>query len=296
LDLFDLHCDTLTELRNSSQTLLNSTQAVSLSGMKCFDKCKRAFAIFVPDTLKGKEAEDYFDTLYSVFVQNKEIILKQSESSIEMLLTVENGNMLSGRLENIEKLKSRNVKALTLTWNGENELGFGQLKNRGLKAFGKECIPVLEQNDIVVDVSHLSDKGFEDVCAVAKRPFIATHSNARKICNHKRNLTDEQIVEIIARKGLIGLNFYHTFLNDNPAVASSSDILRHAEHILSLGGENALCIGTDFDGAEIIRELDYDSKLTMLEKLFIDNGFSKELAQKITYSNANNFFKYHKDV
>lgn len=296
MNLFDLHCDTLTELKNSSQTLLSSTQAVSLSGMKSFDKITRAFAIFVPDTLKGKDAEEYFNALYNVFEQNLKLLSQQNQDSVEMLLTVENGNMLCGKLKNIEILKERGVKALTLTWNGENELGFGQLKNRGLKSFGKECIPVLEQNDIIVDVSHLSDKGFSDVCAISKKPFIATHSNARKICNHKRNLTDEQIVEIIKRKGLIGLNFYHTFLNNNPQSASSLDILRHAEHILSLGGEDSLAIGTDFDGAEIIKEFDSDKKLTKLEKLFLDNGFSKELTQKIVYTNANNFFKYHKDV
>ena len=157
--------------------------------------------------------------------------------------------------------------------------------------------PRLEQNGIIIDVSHLSDKGFSDVCAVSKKPFIATHSNARKICSHKRNLLDEQIVEIIKRKGLIGLNFYHTFLNNSPKSACADDILRHAEHILSLGGENSLAIGTDFDGAEIISEFDNDNKLLGLEKLFLDNGFSKKLTQKIVYTNANNFFNtYHKDV
>lgn len=295
MNLFDLHCDTLTELNAASQTLLNSTQAVSLSGMSGFDKITRAFAIFVPDTLKGEAAKTHFDKLYNTFLENKKLVLEKTQD-IEMLLTVENGNMLCGKLENIKLLKKCGVKALTLTWNGENELGFGQLKNRGLKGFGKECIPVLEQNDIIIDVSHLSDKGFNDVCAISKKPFIATHSNARKICGHKRNLLDEQILEIIKRKGLIGLNFYHTFLNNSPKSACATDILRHAEHILSLGGEDALAIGTDFDGAEIISEFDCDNKLLGLEKLFLDNSFSPSITQKIVYTNANNFFKYHKDV
>lgn len=296
MKLFDLHCDTLTELYKNSLDLKTSNLAVSLSGMSVFEKCIRAFAIFTPDTLSGNAAEEHFDRLYKVYRRNKALISSQNPG-ITMLLTAENANSLGGRLENIEKFKNLDVKVLSLTWNGENELGFGQLKNRGLKAFGKECVKVLDRNGITIDVSHLSDKGFEDVCAVSDKPFIATHSNCRKVCNHKRNLTDEQIKEVIKRKGLIGINFYPVFLNNHPSAASENDILRHAEHILSLGGENALCIGTDFDGAEVITELNCDKKLLELPKLFIDGGFSREITEKILFNNANKFFNtFHKDV
>jgi membrane dipeptidase len=124
---------------------------------------------------------------------------------------------------------------------------------------------------------------------------IASHSNSRKICPHKRNLSDEQILEIIKRKGLIGLNFYRGFLNSENA--SEIDILRHTEYILSLGGEDALSIGTDFDGADIIEEFDCDNKLLKLEKLFLDNGFEKQIVDKILFNNANRFFtNFYKDV
>lgn len=300
MKLFDLHCDTLFELDARGLSLKNSSLAISLENMEKYDKIVRCFAVFTPDELKGKNAAEHFKNLYTVFKDQLEayggkitqVTDKESldKSYIGAVLTVENGSVLAGSLCEIKRLAKLGVKLFNLTWNGENELGFGQAKNRGLKPFGKECVPLLEQNGITVDVSHLSDKGFEDVCALSKKPFVASHSNARKICQHRRNLADEQIKEIIARGGLIGLNFYKAFLNNNFNLADKYDIIRHAEHILSLGGENCLCIGTDFDGAEVIEDFDNDEKLLSLEKLFLSSGFGREITDKILSNNAYNFF------
>lgn len=299
--IFDLHCDTLLELSEKGGDLENSACAVNLSDMKKADRFFRLFAVFTPDELKGEDAKNHFDRLYSVFKKQMRLFENRIEQIYDFenidkvccgaVLSVENASVLAGSLDEISRLSNLGVKVMSFTWNGENELGFGQLKNKGLKAFGKECIPVAEQNGIVLDVSHLSDKGFEDVCCFAKKPFIASHSNARRICNHKRNLEDEQIKEIIKRGGIIGLNFYRDFLNNNGAKADKYDILRHAEHILSLGGENSLAIGTDFDGAEIIDEYNCDNSLLDLSAFFIQNGFSKQITNKIMFNNAYNFFK-----
>lgn len=273
MKLFDLHCDTLSILENKES-------AVNLEIMR-ENEITRVFAIFTPDELKVKAAVEHFDKLYKKYLKIKD--------KVSAILSVENASVLNGEIKNIEKLSECGVKIASFTWNGENELGYGQSINRGLKAFGKECIPVFEEHNITIDVSHISDKGFEDIAKLSTKPFIATHSNSRKICNHKRNLTDEQILEIIKRKGLIGINFYKEFLNKENA--SYKDILKHAEHILALGGENVLAIGTDFDGAEIIEEFDNDKKLLGLEKLFLQNGFSKQITDKILFKNANEFFK-----
>ncbi len=273
MKLFDLHCDTLSILENKES-------AVNLEIMR-ENEITRVFAIFTPDEIKGKATVEHFDKLYSRYLKIKD--------KVSAILSVENASVLNGEIKNIEKLNECGVKIASFTWNGENELGYGQSINCGLKAFGKECIPVFEEHNITIDVSHISDKGFEDIAKLSTKPFIATHSNSRKICNHKRNLTDEQILEIIKRKGLIGINFYKEFLNKENA--SYKDILKHAEHILALGGENVLAIGTDFDGADIIEEFDNDKKLLGLEKLFLQNGFSKQITDKILFKNANEFFK-----
>lgn len=300
MKLFDLHCDTLNSLYESGKNLKNHKGSVSLSGMKGYDKCVRCFAIWTDDILSEYDANCQFYKMYDVFKEQfslfkDEVIQITDKKSLQnekigMMLTVENCSVLNSDIKNIEKLVNLGVKVFTLTWNGENSLGFGQLQNNGLKPFGKECIPVFEQNGAIIDVSHLSEKGFDDVCEISKKPFVATHSNAKNIAPHSRNLYDDQIREIIRRKGLIGLNLYSVFLNENPEKASKYDILRHAEYILSLGGEDVLSIGTDFDGARVLKEFESDKKLLKLEKLFIKNGFSSELTDKILYKNAKNFF------
>ena len=299
MKLFDLHCDTLYELLSTRSSLQNRSCAVTLSGMKNYDKCVRCFAVWSDDETSPQKANEQFYKMYSIFKEQlctfKEDITEITDTKslenakIGMMLTVENCSALNNDIANVKKFVDLGVKVFSLTWNGENSLGYGQLENRGLKPFGKECVKAFEQTSAILDVSHLSEKGFYDICELSNKPFVATHSNAKSIALHNRNLSDDQIREIINRKGLIGLNLYSVFLNQNPEKASKYDILRHAEHILSLGGENVLSIGTDFDGAEVIREYKNDKKLSGLERLFLKNGFSRELTDKILYKNAENF-------
>ena len=298
MNFFDLHADTLFELDKQGLILDNKTLAVNLKNMRSFEKIIRCYAVFTPDEIKGENAERHYDRLLNVFNNQinkyREVTKIENKDDLEnigigAILTVENLSILNGKLENIEKLKENGVKLCSLTWNGENELGFGSAQNKKLKPFGKQAVAELEKNNIIIDVSHLSDKGFEDVLKLSKRPFIASHSNSRKICNNARNLKDEYIKEIIKRNGLIGINFYKFFLNKK-GNAELYDVLKHIEHILSLGGENILSIGTDFDGADVIRELSDDGKVKNLYTFLIENGYNKQMADKIFYKNAYNFF------
>lgn len=298
MNFFDLHADTLFELDKQGVSLDNNHLAVNLKNMKGFEKIIRCFAVFTPDEIKGGKAERHYDRLLNVFNNqlNKYREFKKIETKYDLenikigaILSVENLNVLNGKLSNIEKLRKNGVKLCSLTWNGENELGFGSAQNKKLKPFGKQAIAELEKNGIIIDVSHLSDKGFEDVIALTKGPFIASHSNSRKICNNARNLKDEQIKEIIKRNGLIGINFYKFFLNKK-GNAGLYDVLKHIEHIFSLGGENVLSIGTDFDGADVIQEISDDSKVKNLYTFLLENGYNKEAVDKIFYKNAYNFF------
>ena len=115
---------------------------------------------------------------------------------------------------------------MTLTWNGENELGSGNVTDRGLTDFGRAAVREMERCGILIDVSHLNDAGLADVFETAERPFLATHSNARAICAHKRNLTDVQIKEMVRRGCLIGLNYYGPFLRDGLSLIHISEPTR----------------------------------------------------------------------
>ena len=180
---------------------------------------------------------------------------------------------------------------VTLTWNDENCIGAGaDVPQKGLTDFGIQCVKEFEKRDIVIDISHASDKTFYDVLSNTEMPIVASHSNSRTICSHRRNLTDEQFKEIIRRKGIVGLNFHKDFLNNDRNEASMHDILKHTEHFLSLGGEDVLCIGSDFDGADPICELSSTTKIPFLYESYLKIGYNEQLVQKIMYYNAYNFF------
>ena len=153
------------------------------------------------------------------------------------------------------------MRAITLTWNGENELGSGHTTDHGMSEFGKAAVREMEKENILVDVSHLNDPGFADLLEVATKPFVATHSNARALCSHKRNLTDVQIKEMVRRGCLIGLNYYGPFLRDGGAVRSLDDVYRHVAHFFDLGARKNLVLGSDFDGSVLPECLNTPAKV-----------------------------------
>ena len=182
------------------------------------------------------------------------------------------------------------VRMMTLTWNGENEIGKGSAdQDFGLKPFGVEVIKEMENMGMVIDVSHLSDAGLRDVLKNVDCAVAASHSNLREICGHRRNLTDEYFKEMVRREGIVGINFYKAFLNNNEENASLSDIIKHIERMLLLGGENAVCMGSDYDGCDVVNGIRKMKDIPNLYDL-VEKEFGKELAEKIFWKNAYNFF------
>ena len=207
--------------------------------------------------------------------------------------TVENGKALNGKIENVKRFAKIGVRIMTLTWNEMNEIGSGVLSEDkcGLTDFGKLAVAEMEKYGIVIDISHASDELFYDVVNQTNKPFIATHSDSRTITQNPRNLTDEQIKIIIQRGGLIGLNLHNAFLNNNPDKACMNDILKHCEYMLSLGCENSLCFGTDFDGCDLPRDIVGSDSIGEIYELFLRNNYNESVLKKIFYENAYNFFE-----
>jgi len=146
----------------------------------------------------------------------------------------------------------------------------------------------MEKLGIVTDVSHLSDRSFYDLCEFSDAPFIASHSDARAVHNEVRSLTDDQIKIIIERGGLIGLNFYDRFLGGN---GGREELLRHTEHMLSLGAEDVISIGSDYDGCRIKPELRGIEKIPSICVYLEENGIPEEICKKIFFENAAHFFE-----
>lgn len=291
--LFDLHCDTITKLHARGEELFDSgSTRVNLNKAQFLDKWFQVFAIFIQDHLRGEDAFKYYSDVYKFFklqIEKNHDYFQQSTVKRKALLAVEGGAVLAGNIKNIEILKQNDVKLLTLTWNGENELGFGTAENKGLKPFGFECVKKLEESGIAVDVSHLSDAGFYDVASISGKPFIASHSNSRSVCNNPRNLTDEQFTTISSRGGIVGMNFHKPFVTEKGDYLTS--VLKHIEHFLSLGGEKCVCIGSDYDGADIVEPLYSINNTENLYNALLKINYSEELVDDIFFNNAFDFFE-----
>lgn len=262
-------------------------------------------AIFVPDGLSPEEAAAYYDLHQRSFLRQMgalsdrvlpcrtaaDIRAAWAADKTAAILTVENGSALAGRLERIETLARDGVRMLTLTWNGENELGSGNETDHGLSPFGREAVRELERQGILVDASHLNDAGLAELLDVAEKPFAASHSNARAVCPHRRNLTDGQILELVGRGCLIGLNFHSAFLRADCRLATLDDLWRHTAHFLELGAQDCLALGSDADGADLPPCLSSPGAFAGLYRYFLDRGLSPDLAEGILWKNALNFFQ-----
>lgn len=185
-------------------------------------------------------------------VKTKEDISKvEQEKKIGCILTIENGRAIEDKLENIEYFYNKGVKLMSITWNEDNLLGCGaQTKqDNGLTEFGKKYIQRLNQKKIIVDVSHSSEKTFWDTMKINERTTVATHSCCYSLCQHPRNLKDEQIKHIAKSDGIVGVCYCTNFLSET-GIAGTKEIAKHIAYIANLVGVDYVGLGSDFDGLE----------------------------------------------
>ena len=325
LRVFDLHCDTLDRLAFYGDasvpggfaehdagipaarmaTLGDNDAHLSLARTAGFAWCQ-CFAAFIPDVVRGDAAWSLLERVRRVWERELErcgdrLARVRTMSDVEAawvagktagIFTVEGASFLEdddAAEARLDALAEAGVRMVTLTWNGPNALGSGHDTTEGLTAFGRVIVRELERRGIAVDVSHLNDEGFKDVCAVATRPFVASHSNARAVCGHPRNLADWQLRELADRGGIVGLNFCRDFLSDVHADSTPDDMLRHVDHILEVAGEDVLALGSDYDGCDVPTWLDPCDHVDTLHNL-LSHHFGQPLANKIFSQNAHTFF------
>lgn len=302
MTFFDLHCDTLTVAEQKGVGFCQNGLQLDLQKLG-EEKLAQTAAVFIPDELRGEAAWRYYRRCVAYgerllaetpglrkVTEAGEIEALWQSGSHAMLLSVEGGAVLGGKLERLQALAADGVRMLTLTWNGENELGSGTAAAGGLTPFGREVLREMQKHRIVPDVSHLNDETFWDVMRATEQPVAASHSNSRRLCPVPRNLSDDQFCAIAERGGLVGLNYYPVFLREDAPNATVDDLLRHAEHFLALGGEDSLALGSDFDGAAMPRDLPDCSGLPFLAER-LTAAFGTALAEKICWRNALRFMK-----
>lgn len=299
MKVFDLHCDTITECCKNCVSLYDNDMHLSLKRMEKFQNYTQIFAVWIRDEMRGEVARQYFDKVADYFYKQIEennnvasVFGDESETKVKAILSVEGGSACGGTLDGLTHLYNRGVKLVTLTWNSPNEIAAGAFSEGGFTSFGKDFVKLAEECGIILDVSHLNRESFYDFVKISNKPFVASHSNADIVENpkgRKRNLTDEQISLIKERNGIIGLNFCRNFLESDGFFGIDS-FVRQIDYFLSLGCENNIALGSDYDGCSIHSDFIGVEKLFSVYNTLAEKGYSNELLDKLFYGNAHRFF------
>lgn len=328
MKIIDMHCDTISALYNrktEGADLRKNDGHIDLLRMKGSGYLLQNFALFVQLNRDG----DPWERVRSLYAYYQEQIEKNSDiiapvlafsdiaeneaaGKMSAMLTVEEGAVCKGELEKLHSLYHMGVRMLTLTWNFENELGHPNfdrsLREKSFELFfhtpnltggltekGREFVTEMEKLGMIPDVSHLSDAGFYDVLSVTKKPFVASHSNARSVCACVRNMTDDMIHRLAERGGCMGLNFCADFLEEKPAGTQNAgtveSVVRHARHIADTGGVEVLGLGSDFDGIDTHEELPGAQSMAVLWEALKRGGFTERQLDGIFYQNVLRVYK-----
>lgn len=289
----DLHCDSVTACFDGGYALANAPLQVNLQKLNEAECAAQCFAIFTDGKSAKADFEKYINFFLASVRKNNLTLVKSFDGLISCaqskktgaMLTVENLGFTEGNEEEITALKQKGVIMASLVWNNENSLAYPnavtRFSERGLKKKGREAVNLLDSLKIIVDISHLSDGGADEILEGRKIPLVASHSNARAVCGNPRNLTDEQIKKIADCGGVIGVNFYKKFLGEGDAFDC---VLRHIKHVIKIGGEEVISFGSDFDGIPRTAGLEGCERMPKLTEFLAEN-IGVRAAEKLCFEN-----------
>lgn len=303
--VFDAHIDTLLRLLGKRANLQEAQGHVNLAHLQGGPGAQ-FFAVFVEPRychgLAMHQAVEMIDLFWKMLEDHREALAfagsaedirrARSEGRFACLLAIEGGEALEGKLSSLRMFYRLGVRLLTLTWNFRNELAAGQMEGPeggGLSRFGREVVEEMNRLGMIVDVSHLNEPGFWDVLSVSRDPVMASHSNAKALCPHPRNLTDEQIRALADKGGVIGVNFCAAFVRAD-GQATAEHVADHIEYLIRVGGEDCAALGSDFDGIdEVPVGLEDYGRIRTLVGLLEKRGLREAVIEKVMGGNLLRF-------
>ena len=305
--MIDLHCDTMMQLLDhpDSGDLYRNTWKIDIEKLQKAHSKIQDFALFINmgetndpygryeemRNLCVSQIHNYGEHIQPVLsYQDVESVYKSGK--IGALMSIEEGGVLGGDLNKLKQAYQDGVRLITLTWNYPNGLGEPHCgeQHKKLTSKGVEFVEAMQELGIIVDCSHLNDAGTEQLGDILDVPFIASHSNAREVRAHTRNLPDNLIRLIANKGGIIGLNFAQNFLGTSP-ISRIEDIVKHGLYLIDKGGEDVVALGTDFDGIPPDTEIADMSQMSRLYDAFKEAGLSVEQCEKLFWKNADRLLK-----
>ena len=305
--MIDLHCDTIMKLIDhpSSGDLYRNTWKIDIEKLQKAHSKVQDFALFINlgetndpygryeamRNLCTSQIQHYGEHIHHV-LSYQDIESVYASGKIGALMSIEEGGVLGGDLDKLKQAYQDGVRLITLTWNYPNGLGEPHCgeQHKKLTSKGVEFVEAMQDLGIIVDCSHLNDAGTEQLGDILDVPFIASHSNAREVTAHTRNLPDHLIKLIANKGGVIGLNFAQSFLGTSP-ISRIEDIVKHGLYLIDKGGEDVVALGTDFDGIKPDTEIKDASEMHRLYDAFKEAGLSVEQCEKLFWKNADRLLK-----
>jgi len=310
--VFDGHCDTLLRLLDDGPGLgvRSSEGHIDLVRLREGGVTAQVFAIFVEDQYLPagavRQTLRVLDVLYRELERNPGHLLlattaadierAKDEGEVAAVVGIEGAESLEGDLGVLRVLHRLGVRLVTVTWSRRNQAADGIYEERtggGLARFGLQLVQECNRLGILLDVSHLSAAGVQDVLQASEHPVIASHSNAYALCPHRRNLSDEQLIAVAAGGGVVGVTFVPSFLAPEGEQASLEKLLDHVEHIVRVAGEDHVGLGSDFDGfgAPAPLGLEDVTRMPGITAGLLDRGYSEPQIEKVIGGNFMRVFR-----
>lgn len=327
MKVVDMHCDTIAELfenhkNGGKKSIRCNDMHLDLERMRKGDYGLQNFALFTyleSEKEPFEHAMELVDTFYQEMEAHKDLIsivrnYRDMEENwragkMSAMLTIEEGGVCQGNVRFLRDFYRLGVRMMTLTWNFANELGYPNYfikegpnagcavpdTEQGLTETGIVFVKEMERLGMIIDISHLNDAGIWDVFRHTEKPFVASHSNARSLSRHPRNLTDEMIKALGQRGGVAGINYCAAFLGGwekgEPKVSRVGDMVSHMKHMKRVGGVGCVGLGSDFDGIGGELELKGADQLPLLETAMRKEGFSSTEIEAVFHKNVLRVYK-----
>ena len=306
MKLFDLHCDTATRIFYENQPLYRNDFHVSLEKAAKFEKYVQLTAVFTSTELSDEDGWTKFwevrENLFREAEENNVRIIRtaddlrefeRSEQKNAFILTVEDARILSGKIDRVKELYDGGVRVITPLWGGETILGGSHDCDKGLSDFGRAAVEEMLSLGIIPDISHASFKSADDIielCEKHGKVPLASHSDAYSVNPHSRNLTDDRLLRISSRGGIVGVNLCPMHLSKTPETASINDVIKNIMHFKTLA-PSAVAFGCDLDGTDLPNGIFDVADLEKIVDKLRDNGETDKFINGFTYCTAYKFME-----